>query len=102
MVICFCCWKLVKITDLKPKKIYFNGWRRYGYAIKSEDLMQYHWNNEFSKAKNQDGSARLILRAYRNYKKRSETLAKRVWEAVRKDDTPKDKKFLNMPNSDYR
>jgi hypothetical protein len=42
MAICFDCWKLVKITDVKPKKKYFEGWRRYGYEIKSEDLMKYH------------------------------------------------------------
>jgi hypothetical protein len=102
MAICFDCWKLVKITDIKPKKIYFNGWRRYGYEIKSEDLMKYHWDNECSKTKTKDGGARLIQNAYRNYKSRPKTLAKRVWEAVRNDNTPEDKKFLNMPNSDYR
>src|SRR5436305_3813687 len=58
MAICFDCWKLVKITDIKPKKTYFDGWRRYRYEIKSEDLMKYHWDNECSKAKTQDGSAR--------------------------------------------
>ena len=40
--ICFGCWKLVKITDIEPKKTYFDGWRRYGYEVKSEDLMQNH------------------------------------------------------------
>jgi len=102
MAICFDCWKLVKITDIKLKKTYFNGWRRYGYEIKSEDLMKYHWDNEYSKAKIKDGGARLIQNAYQNYKSRSKTLVKRVWEAVRNDNTPEDKKFLNMSNSDYR
>ncbi|PKY52430.1 hypothetical protein RhiirA4_425268 [Rhizophagus irregularis] len=60
MAICFDCWKLVKITDIKPKKTYFSGWRRYGYEIKSEDLMKYHWDNECSKAKTPDGSAQII------------------------------------------
>ncbi|GES96465.1 hypothetical protein GLOIN_2v986619 [Rhizophagus clarus] len=45
MAICFDCWKLVKIPDVKPKKTYFDGWRRYGYEIKPEDLMKHHWNN---------------------------------------------------------
>ena len=102
MAICFDCWKLVKVIDVKPKKTYFDGWRRYGYEIKSEDLMKYHWDNECSKTKTKDGGARLIQNAYRNYKSRPKTLAKRVWEAVRNDNTPEDKKFLNMPNSDYR
>jgi len=31
MAICFDCWKLVKITDVVPKKIYFSRWHRYGY-----------------------------------------------------------------------
>ncbi|PKY38909.1 hypothetical protein RhiirA4_483845 [Rhizophagus irregularis] len=102
MAICFDCWKLVKITDIKPKKTYFSGWRRYGYEIKSEDLMKYHWDNECSKAKTPDGSARIIQRAYRNYKKQPETFAKRVWEAVRNDNTLKEKKFLNMPSRGIR
>ncbi|RIA94653.1 hypothetical protein C1645_817708 [Glomus cerebriforme] len=42
MAICFNCWKLVEITDVKPKKTYFSGWQRYGYEIKSEDLMKNH------------------------------------------------------------
>ncbi|UZO09461.1 uncharacterized protein OCT59_029684 [Rhizophagus irregularis] len=102
MAICFDCWKLVKITDIKPKKTYFSGWCRYGYEIKSEDLMKYHWDNECSKAKTPDGSAQIIQRAYRNYKKQPETFAKRVWEAVRNDNTLKKKKFLNMPSRGIR
>src|SRR5580698_8432922 len=69
---------------------------------KSEDLMQYHWDNGCSKAKTQDGSARLIQRAYRNYKKRPISLAKQAWEAVRNDNTPTEKKFLHMPGREYR
>ncbi|GBC04946.1 hypothetical protein RclHR1_05970003 [Rhizophagus clarus] len=76
MAICFDCWKLAKIPDVKPKKTYFTGWRRYGYEIKPEDLMKYHWDNECSKAKTEDGSAQLIQRAYRNYRKRPISLAK--------------------------
>src|SRR2546430_13135251 len=40
--------------------------------------------------------ATVIQRAYRNYKKRSESLVKRAWEAVRNDDTPGRKKFLGI------
>ncbi|PKK58414.1 hypothetical protein RhiirC2_857795 [Rhizophagus irregularis] len=39
MAICFKCWKLVKITE-----------RRWGYEIKSEDLMKNHWDNSCFKA----------------------------------------------------
>ena len=38
----------------------------------------------------------VIQRAYKNYKKRSESLAKQVWEVVRNDSTPDDKKFLDI------
>ncbi|GBB95945.1 hypothetical protein RclHR1_02650016 [Rhizophagus clarus] len=98
MAICFDCWKLAKIPDVKPKKTYFAGWGRYGYEIEPEDLMKHHWDNECSKAKTEDGSARLIQRAYRNYRKRPISLAKQVWEAVRNDNTPRKKKFLDMPS----
>ena len=40
--------------------------------------------------------ATVIQQAYRNYKKRPESLAKRVWEAVRNDGTPGRKKFLGI------
>ncbi|GES95147.1 hypothetical protein GLOIN_2v1792321 [Rhizophagus clarus] len=72
MAICFDYWKLLKITD----------------------------DNECSKAKTEDGSAQLIQRAYRNYRKRSVSLEKQVWEAVRNDNTPREKKFLSMPSRD--
>ena len=51
MAICFDCWKLVKITNEKPKKTYFSGWRKYGYIyeIKPEDLIKNHWDNSYFK-----------------------------------------------------
>jgi hypothetical protein len=42
--------------------------------------------------------ATVIQRAYRNYKKRPESLAKRIWEVVRNDGTPDEKKFLGIKN----
>ena len=42
MAICFKCWKLVKITEVKPRKIYYNGWGRWAYEIVFEDLMKNH------------------------------------------------------------
>ncbi|RGB34149.1 hypothetical protein C1646_760947 [Rhizophagus diaphanus] len=52
------------------------GWCRYGYEIKSENLIKYHWDNECFKAKTPDG----------------------IWEVVRNNNTLKEKKFLNMPS----
>jgi len=40
--------------------------------------------------------ATVIQQAYRNYKKRPESLAKRIWEVVRNDGTPDNMKFLGM------
>ena len=40
--------------------------------------------------------ATVIQQAYRNYKKRPESSAKQVWEAVRNDGTPDRKKFLGI------
>ena len=40
------------------------------------------------------GRARIIQQAWINYKRRPASFAKRVWEAARNDDTPKDLKFL--------
>jgi hypothetical protein len=51
MAICFKCWKLVKITEVKSRKVYYDEWRRWGYEIKSEDLMKDHWDNSCFKAK---------------------------------------------------
>ncbi|RHZ81991.1 hypothetical protein Glove_115g95 [Diversispora epigaea] len=48
---------------------------RYVEIIKPEDLMQKHWNNEYDKSKTDFGHARVIQRAFRNYKNRSESLA---------------------------
>ncbi|GBB93752.1 hypothetical protein RclHR1_22250001 [Rhizophagus clarus] len=62
MAICFDCWKLVEITDVKPKKTYFSGWRRYGYEIKPEDLMIHHWDNECFKV-NKHIEAHFLARA---------------------------------------
>ncbi|CAG8834958.1 17265_t:CDS:2, partial [Racocetra persica] len=35
-------------------------WRRFGYEIKFEDLMQYHWNNECFNTEIQNENAQLI------------------------------------------
>ena len=38
----------------------------------------------------------VIQRVYKNYKKRSKSLAKQVWEVVRNDGIPDNKKFLDI------
>ena len=42
IAICFKCWKLIKITEVEPRKVYYDGWRRWAYEVKSEDLMKNH------------------------------------------------------------
>ncbi|CAG8748122.1 16641_t:CDS:1, partial [Dentiscutata heterogama] len=42
MAICFDCWKLVRITEVKPRKVYFDGCHRWGYEVESQDLMKNH------------------------------------------------------------
>ena len=51
MAICFKCWKLIKIAEVKPRKVYYNGWGRWVYEVKSEDLMKNHWDCSCFKAK---------------------------------------------------
>ncbi|CAJ0838870.1 2900_t:CDS:2 [Entrophospora sp. SA101] len=55
-----------------------------------------HWDNECDKPKTDFGKARIIQRAWRNYKNRPESLATRVWEAVENDNTSENKKFLGI------
>jgi hypothetical protein len=45
--------------------------------------------------------ATVIQQAYRNYKKRSKSLAKQIWEVIRNDGTPNNMKFLGMKNERY-
>ena len=40
--------------------------------------------------------ATVIQQAYRNYKKKPESLAKRIWKAIRNDSTSDDKKYLGI------
>ncbi|RIA98434.1 hypothetical protein C1645_812683 [Glomus cerebriforme] len=44
----------------------------------------------------QSSNCKIIQQAYRNYKKKAESLAKWIWEVVRNDDTPDRKKFLGI------
>ena len=62
--------------------------RSWGFLIP-----KYYYNYGF-----ENFYATVIQRAYRNYKKRPESLAKRIWEVVRNDGTPNEKKFLGIKN----
>jgi len=39
----------MKIIKVKPRKEYYNSWRRWAYVIKSKDLMKNYWYNSCSK-----------------------------------------------------
>ncbi|RHZ82013.1 hypothetical protein Glove_115g105 [Diversispora epigaea] len=96
MAICFSCWKLIKIDDIQPKKTYHYGWQKYVEIIEAKDLMVNHWNNKCDKPMTDFGKARIIQIAWKNYKNRPESLATRVWNALKTDDYPNDKKFLGL------
>jgi hypothetical protein len=51
MAICFKCWKLIKIAEVEQRKVYYDGWRRWAYEVKSEDLMKNHWDYSCFKTK---------------------------------------------------
>ncbi|CAJ0834140.1 12294_t:CDS:2 [Entrophospora sp. SA101] len=86
---------LTRINDVKPRKSFHYSWQRFVEIVESEDLMQYHWDHECDKPKTDFGHARIIQNAWRNYK-RPESLASQIWNAVRNDNTPNDKKFLGL------
>jgi hypothetical protein len=54
-------------------------------------IPKYYYNYGF-----ENFYATVIQRAYRNYKKRPESLAKRVWKVVRNDSIPDRWKFLGI------
>ena len=95
MAICFDCWKLIKIDDVNPKKLFHFTRQRYVDCLEPKDLMQEHWDHECNKPKTDFGKARIIQRAWKNYKQRPKSLASRAWNALRNDNTP-DEKFLGM------
>src|ERR1043165_8540214 len=69
------------------------------YNYFSELSMKRSWGFLIAKQYNyqfENFYATVIQQAYRNYKKRPESLAKRIWEAVRNDGIPDRKKFLGI------
>ena len=102
MAICFDCWKLIKIDNVNPKKIFHFTRQRYVDCLESKDLMQEHWDHECNKPKTNFGKARIIQIAYRNYKNRPESLATQAWNAMRDDGTSNDKKFLGLTSHEVK
>ncbi|CAG8659514.1 11239_t:CDS:1, partial [Diversispora eburnea] len=87
---------LIHVDNVKPTKTFHYARSRYVEIIKPEDLMQKHWDYECNKPKSRNGYARIIQTTYRNYKQKPESESSRTWEAVRNDNTSKNKKFLGM------
>ncbi|CAG8818514.1 46170_t:CDS:1, partial [Gigaspora margarita] len=58
--------------------------------------MQEHWDCDCFKPQTQDGYARIIQTAWRNYKQRPESLATQVWNSLKTNNYPNDKKFLGI------
>jgi len=96
IAICFDCWKLIKIDDVNPKKLFHFTRQRYVDCLEPKDLMREHWDHECNKPKTDFGKARIIQIAYRNYKNRPESLATQAWNAMRNDGTSDDEKFLGL------
>src|ERR1051325_8593570 len=67
MAICFKCWKLVKITEIEPRKEYYSGWGRWAYEIESEDLLKDHWNNSCSSQRRHNFVGKVIIPSTPNF-----------------------------------
>jgi len=96
MAICFGCWKLIKIDDVQPKKLFHFTRKRYIEIIKPDDLMQKHWDHECDKPKSRDGYARIIQRAFRRFQEKEPSNARLAWNSLPNDNTPDDGKFLGL------
>ncbi|RIB04775.1 hypothetical protein C2G38_2221457 [Gigaspora rosea] len=96
MAICLNCWKLIQVNDVKPKKVYASAIYRYIEKIEPADLMKQHWDYSCSKAKTRDGSARIIQRAWRNFRERDPSTARLAWNSLPNDNTSDDRKFLGL------
>ncbi len=46
----------MKIAEVKPRKVYYDGWRRWAYEVESKDLMKNHWDCSCFKAESKDES----------------------------------------------
>ena len=96
MAICFDCWQLIQVNDVKPKRVYASALYRYNERVEPKDLMQEHWNYSCSKAKTRDGSARIIQLAYRRFREKEPSNARLAWNSLPNDGTSDDEKFLTL------
>ncbi|RHZ80757.1 hypothetical protein Glove_132g71 [Diversispora epigaea] len=99
VAICLDCMKLIHIDNVKPKKSFHFVRRRYFEIIKPDDLMQKHWKYECDKPKSRDGYARIIQRAFCRFQEKELSNARLAWNSLANDNTPKEKKYLGMPDS---
>ncbi len=84
-----------ELSDDEIDEIYGNIYFRYR---KSSEFYYSRASKEIKKsvAYRLINSAKVIQRAWRTYKSRPETWAKRVWNMVRNDNTPDEKKYLGI------
>jgi hypothetical protein len=84
-----------ELSDNEIAKIYGNIYFRYK---KSSEFYCSHASKEIKKsvAYQLINSVKVIQRAWRTYKSRPETWAKRVWNMMRNDNTPDNKKYLGI------
>jgi len=89
------------LTSDEIDEIYSNIYFRYR---KSSEYYSPHASKEIKKsvAYRLINSAKVIQRAWRTYKSKPETWAKRVWNIVRNDGIPDDKKYLGITPCDIR
>ncbi|RHZ71210.1 hypothetical protein Glove_261g91 [Diversispora epigaea] len=88
--------KLTKIDDVHPKKSFHFTKQRYVDRLKSEDLMQEHWDHEYDKPKTDFGKARIIQRTFRRFKERVPSNTRLAWNSLPNDGTPDDEKILGL------
>ena len=90
-----------ELSDDEIDEIYGNIYFRYR---KSSEFYCSHASKEIKKsvAYRLINSAKVIQRAWRTFKSRPETWAKQVWNIVRNDNTPDDKKYLGITSRSIR
>ncbi|CAJ0887256.1 10576_t:CDS:2 [Entrophospora sp. SA101] len=61
--------------------------------VEPKDLMQNHGDHECSRPKTDFRHIRIIQQSWRNYEQRPESMATKIWNDLKADDYPDDKKF---------
>nr|CAG8523891.1 5360_t:CDS:2 [Entrophospora candida] len=62
--------------------------------VEPKDLMQNHGDHECFRPKTDFRYIRIIQQSWRNYEQRPESTATKIWNDLKADDYPDDKKFL--------